>query len=145
MERIDDIVYGHIVIGNNMSRVLDKSKYKDRHIFWDSKFAPELFDNDCQIACINHYNLKTLQFWRDKQLRGNAFTNLKHPISEWYEMNKYCNDRVDTFARDWFHHHDQISKMICCQLQSFTGVTIGIIVRSNKQLQCMMRVIMMRV
>ena len=102
--------YGHIVIGNNMSRVLDTYKKKgnrDKWVFWLSKFARYLFDNDCKIACINHYNLKSLQFWKYKQLRGNAQSNKKHPIAEWHKMNRYCNERVDTFATDWFHDHTE--------------------------------------
>jgi len=115
MARINGTQYGMIVIGNDMTRVLRKTRKNkkekglnpERHVFFKSENIPELFDNDCKIACINHYNLKSLQFWRDKRLRGNAYgpsIGHTHPDYEWYRMNRHCNDRIDTFARDWIHN-----------------------------------------
>lgn len=96
--------HGHIIIGNNMSHIL-KDHGRDQLIYWHSQYAPKLFDNECKIACINHYNLKSLQYWKLRIKRGNGHSWKKHSINQWIRMNQYCNQGIDTFARDWFNNH----------------------------------------
>ena len=84
-----------------------------------TKFYPKPFPypNDeqytklqtCDFICINHYYLKSLDYFKHKISRGNADSKIKHTEQEWWDENKICNNVTDTFAWEWYQKRSKLT------------------------------------